>query len=177
MMSGGVPSPADRLIVAAANGAQYLAADETRQVTEHVAAAGFDPAANVPVGGLTGQVWEGTTLRGGDRITSAARHYLRHVAIRQEWPVGTTLAQYIASIQEVVRDPRSGLMTSRYQEQWQLAVVRRSEGLRGPGGFGWVLVEYRIGIGYWVTAFQLRDGLRALFDPHREHRQWLRRPQ
>jgi len=172
-----VLSDADRLVLAAATGACYLHDDSLLQVLSHVARAGFDPTINVPASGLAGQIWEGRILTGQDRITSAARHYLRHVAIRQEWPDGTSFDAYLVGIRSIVLDPASGILTSRYRGQWQLTIVRRSGNMQGPGGFAWVLVEYRLGIGYWMTAYQARDGLRALFDPNREHRRWLRRPQ
>ena len=170
-------SDADRLMLEAATSIRDLGDDELQQVLEHIAIAGFDPAVNVPAAGLAEHEWEGRILMGRDRITSAARHYLRHVVLRQEWPVGTSFEHYLASLRVIILDPRSGILTSRYRGQWQLTIVCRSGSMRGPGGFDWLLVGYRLGIGYWVTAYQARDGLRALFEPNREHRRWLRRPQ
>ncbi|MBI4492882.1 MAG: hypothetical protein HY690_08835 [Chloroflexi bacterium] len=167
---------ADHLILEAATGARELSPDELQQVLEHVAQAGFDPAPNVPAVGLAGVVWEGRALKGRDRITNAERHYLRHVNLGHEWPAGTSLKAYLASIQAVITDGRSGVATSRYQGQWQLTVVRRSQDLRGPDGFEWILVDYRVVIGYWVTAYQPRDGLRVLHSPGRGDVRWLRRP-
>ena len=88
-----------------------------------------------------------------DRVSSVEAHYVRHVLGGQEWPAGTTLAQYLASIQQVFLDSRSGILISFYQGAWQLAAVRRSYELQGPSGRGWVLVEYRVGLGRWVTAY------------------------
>lgn len=173
-------SEADRLILAATE-ARRLSPQELRHVLAHVAQVGFDPAPNVQARGLAGREWQGRILRGSDRITSAERHYLRHVVVLREWPDGTSLEDYLASIREVILDPRSGVFTSRFlragrEPHWQFGVVRRSEAFRGPGGHDWILVDYRVGVGYWVTAYQLEQDLRGLRDPNRLERRWLRRP-
>jgi hypothetical protein len=169
----------DRLIVEAATGARELTPDELRRVLEHVAGAGFTPAPDTRVGGrLAGIAWQGRTLRGSDRLTSAETHYLRHVVAQQEWPPGTTLDEYLTSIHEVILDPASGALTSRFSGQfWQLALVRRSGALGGPEGYEWLMVEYRVELGHWTTAFQLRDGLPAVTaNPERQRQRWLRHP-
>lgn len=55
---GGALSSADRLILEVANGARRLTPGELQQVLEHVARAGFDPAARVRAPSrLAGSVW------------------------------------------------------------------------------------------------------------------------
>ncbi len=163
-----------RLILEAAIGVRRLTEEDIRQIVEHVARVGFDPARNIRAVGFAGMMWQGHTLHGTDLITNAERHYLRHVIKVQEWPFGTTLEDYISSIQAVIRDETSGLFTSRYRDRWQLGIVRSSRGLQGPSGAEWVLVEYRLDIGYWVTAFQLQEGLAGLHIRQRENIRWLR---
>ena len=175
-MTSGSLSDIDRLILDAATGVRRLTESELRQVLEHIARAGFDPTANVRAKGLSGIVWQGRVLSGSDRITAAERHYLQHVVQVQEWPSGTTLQEYLDSIRDVILDNRSGVLTCRYRGEWQLTVLRRSDRLQGPAGHSWILVEYRVGLGHWVTAFQPRDGLRVLRQPERTDVRWLRRP-
>jgi hypothetical protein len=115
-------------------------------------------------------------LTGRDMLLPAEVHYLRHVVSQQEWPRGTSLAAYVESIRNVVLDETSEVFTSQYQGTWQLGVVRPSGALRGPGGFAWVLVEYRVATGHWVTAYQPEQGLRELHHPRRSDVRWLRRP-
>ena len=147
----------DLLILEAATGARPLTDEELQQVVDHVARAGFDP-----------------TIRAGR--TAAMRHFSKHVEKQQEWPQGTTLELYLESIRTIVRDPYSGICVSRYQGAWQLGIVRRSGDFRGPRGFDWVLVEYRVEIGLWVTAYQAAEGLNELASPQRTEVRWLRRP-
>jgi hypothetical protein len=137
---------------------------------------GFDPTAQERVrGSLAGTEWRGVTLKGSDRLPPAERHYLRHVRKLQEWPVGTSLEEYIESVRRIVRDPRSGVFTSQYQGALQLGIIRRSGDLRGPGGFSWILVEYRLRTGHWTTAYQPDDSEGALATQRREGLRWLRR--
>jgi hypothetical protein len=135
-------------------------------------------APNAKAGGrLAGLTWQGRTLTGRDRLPPAEVHYLAHVVVGQEWPPGTTLADYLDSIRGVVLDPRSGVLTSRLYGEWQLAVVRRSGPLRGPQGYEWLMVEYRVSITSWATAHQLRAGLSAITQsPNRQGVRWLRQP-
>lgn len=169
---------ANRLILEAATGARELSTEELQRVLEHVAQAGFFPAPNAKAGGrLAGLTWQGRTLLGRDRLPPAEVHYLAHVVVGQEWPAGTTLATYLESIRDVILDPRSGILTSRLYGEWQLGVVRRSGPLRGPQGYEWLMVEYRLSIASLATAHQLRAGLSAITrSPNRREVRWLRRP-
>lgn len=164
------------MILEAATGARTLSDTELQQVLDHIARAVFTSGSNVRATGLAGFTWNGRVLRGSDRITAVERHYLEHVVKTQEWPVGTTLQQYLNSIRDAVLDPGSGVLSSRYAGQWQVSIVQPSGGLAGPAGGKVILVEYRVGLGYWVTAYQPAEGIRVFRSPRRTDRRWLRRP-
>lgn len=171
------PPEVNRLILDAATGARRLTPEELRSIIEHVAQAGFDPTEREQAGGrLAGIEWQGQTIRGRDWLSPSEAHYLRHVVVQREWPVGTTLQGYLDSIAQVITDRRSGVVTSQYQGAWQLAILRRSHELRGSEGAAWILVDYRVALGRWVTAFQPREGLAVLRRPERGGVRWLRRP-
>lgn len=168
-------SAIDRLILEAATGARRLPRSELLQVRAQVARAGFAPGAQARAGGaLAGILWQGRPLTGSDRLTPAEVHYLRHVVLKREWPNGTTLQDYLHGIAEVVLDPTSGVLTSRYYGAWQLTFD--SGRLRGPEGYEWVLVDYRVELGHWVTPFQPGQGLLELRSPQREEVRWLQQP-
>lgn len=171
------PPDLNRLITDAAIGVRRLTRDEIQSIVEHVARGGFDPNGREQAGGrLAGVHWLGQTVLGRDWLRPAEAHYLRHVVVRREWPLGTTLQDYVASIARVVLDPRSGVLVGHYQGAQQLTVLRRSHELRGIDGAAWILVDYRVAIGHWVTAFQPDAGLAVLRRPERGGVRWLRRP-
>lgn len=112
------------------------------------------------------------------RLQAGAHDFVKHVQKRQEWPPGTSLAEYIASIREVILDESSGIMLGSYLGlAWQLTFVRRSGPLHGPGGFAWVMVDYRVDTGHWVTAFQFDGTPETVLFPSRRDVRWLRPPQ
>ncbi len=159
-------------------GTRQLTPGELQGVLQHVAAAGFVPGVLGEVGRRGwGVVWQGNVLKPSDRLPAAEAHYIRHAAGVPEWPLGTSFQDYISSIRDVVLDSRSGALTSTYYGFPHLTVVRRSLDLRGPLGFAWLLVEYRVGLGHWVTAFQPRNLVDAIRSEHRQDVRWLRRPQ
>lgn len=175
--SGGSISDFDRLLLEAATDSRQLLDDEVRQVREHIALAGFDPNGQEAVRErLTGIAWRGRTLQGRDRLPSEETHYLWHVLRREEWPSGTTVEQYRDSIRRAILDPRSGVAVGRYHGAWQVAIIGPTEQIRGPRGGDWLLVEYRLEVGHWVTAYQPEQGIDAVFaDPVRSAVRWLRR--
>ncbi len=169
----------DQLILDLAQSNRNVTDQEIELLRQHVAAAGFDPTAREQVRGrLVGVSWQGRQIQSSRELLPPAElKYLWHVVKRQEWPDGTTLDQYVESIKQVVLDPQSGILTSRYMGAWSPGILRQSRDLRGVRGFDWVLVQYRVSRGYWVTAFQPELGLAELLEPEWSDVKWLRYPQ
>jgi hypothetical protein len=167
-----------RLILdAATDPARHLTVRELERVLRHIAGAGFDPLALERVrGNLVGLSRpDGSEVQRGERLAPAEAHYLRHVVAQREWPAGTALADYVASLPPLIADPDAGALVGRFQGVWQVTIVRQSRELRGPDGHQWLVVEYRLPRGHWMTAHQLRDGLGQL-GRGREDVRWLRTP-
>jgi hypothetical protein len=174
----------DQLILAVATGAiAQLTLLEPRAVLEHIGRAGFDPERRERArGDLAGMIWKGRMVRGNSLLSPADRHYLRHMVARQEWPLGTTQTDYVASIRAVILDRTSGVMLHQYgptaHAAWQIAMIRPSGSFQGPGGHEWLLVQYRVTLAHWVTAYQFPGGPSALqADPQMRSVRWLRQPQ
>jgi hypothetical protein len=169
-----------RLILAAATDpARQLTGEELARIVRHIAGAGFDPNALERVRGNVIRTLRqrGEPMQPGDRLPPAEAHYLRHCVAQREWPSGTTLLGYLDSIARLLRDPASRFFVGRYQSAWQCGAVGSNRILRGPEGKAWILVDYRLITGHWVTAFQWGFGPEAvgdsLHDPHREGVRWL----
>lgn len=170
-------SPVDQLILDIAVGARAPTGRELVSIRRHIAAAGFDPHAHFPPNRrVIGLPWSGgAVVHAGARIPTVELHFLRHVVAQGEWPPGTTPTQYVRCLRDLADHSRAGILISMIPPfGWHVAIVGRTEAWRGPRGFDWMLVEYRVSSGYWATGFQLRDGLR-FFIPRR-HKRWLRLP-
>ncbi len=101
-------------------------------------------------------------------------HYLRHVVAKEEWPEGTTLSGYCQSLEDVIHDPNSGVFVNRFSGAWQIGFARKSGNLRGPEGYEFVIIEYRVDIGHWITGFQPKTLDEVLSNKRRSDFKWLR---
>lgn len=90
-------------------------------------------------------------------MTSAEMHYHKHVLDRGEWPAGTSYASYIASAAHVVRNPGYVFSSLFKKRHWQVAFVTHSNRVLTDYKLPFVMVEYRIGYGFWSTAHQPDD--------------------
>src|SRR5690348_4030023 len=149
---GGFRDEATRLLQAVVAGHHQITDGELDTIVEYVATAGFDPAAREAArGSIAGQVWQGQLINARFRLPPEVRHWLLHVRVNQEWPIGTTLQEYTDSLRRVVLDADSGVFINRYKGELSLGILRETRELRGPGGYDWILVHYRVATGHWTT--------------------------
>jgi hypothetical protein len=170
-----VRSHVDQLILDLGLGARRATGQDLETIRRHVSGAGFDPLATYPadrrVVGLRRA--NGQIIQLGDSIPTAELHYLRHVVKQREWPAGTTQAQYEDSLSNLALRLRVGILVSEIPPfGWHLGIIGRTGPVQGPAGLDWLLVEYRVGTGYWATGFQPTEGLR--FAVPRSRQRWLR---
>lgn len=151
------------------------------RIAERASRRGFDTAARIKAGKVIADKkleWEGRVVGRDDRLPTDVQHFLKHVLARKEWPAGTDLEAYLASVREVIEDPETGVFVNRFggRGREQIGFVRRAKDLAGPNSKGWVLVEYVLETGFVHTAFQPEDGYAGIFANRRIVR-WLRRPE
>lgn len=150
---------------------RLLCGTPLRSILFHIGNAGFDPRPLERAGArLAGVAWQGRVLATGDRLLPLEAHYLRHVVVQQEWPVGTTTSDYEQSLRAVILHPECGVYFTRYRTRWQLACVRYLP------LYGWRMVEYRVQAGHWMTGFHPINGLKHFDRPERKYGRWLRQP-
>jgi hypothetical protein len=166
----------DDLIRVAGLGLRELSDDELQMVVERVAKSGFNREhTSLVKPEMAGVIWRGKSLQVGERLPADEWHFVKHVLVRREWPEGTSLDEYLESLRSVVRNPESGIMISKYQGiYWQIAFVAESGQWHGVGGNDFILVEYRVGYGFWITGFQPVDLQRQL-QVYRSDMRWLRK--
>lgn len=151
----------DRKWLLAAVGALQLTPDELEAMVKHVADQGFDLRFHRP--------------RGKYKLMTADRgHYAKHAVDLREWPLDTSFDDYIASIRNAVLNA-DGVYTHTYHGQWSVGFARESGVLQGDGGGRWIVVQYKLSIGKWVTAFQPRVSLETFVGRDGvENLRWIR---
>lgn len=152
--------------------------DEAQNLRRVVGNLGFSPYDTMRAGtDLNGIVWQGRIIARNDQLPNDVRHYLKHVVAQGEWPSRTTIAEYVLSLREAVRDPGGGFCVDIFTTTWQLTFFGRSRAWEGQHGGEWILVGYNRGYGYWVTGFQPIKGLEHVpSHVDRLERRWLQRP-
>jgi hypothetical protein len=94
---------------------------------------------------------------------------------QQEWPAGTTQADYERSLSHLAARLRVAILVSEVPPFGDyVGIVGRSRDARGIQGFDWLVVEYRLSTGHSATGYQPADGIR--FANGRRRRRWLRLP-
>jgi len=166
--------PVNQLILDLAESGRAANDQDIAWIREHVARAGFDSDSVARASPrLAGLEWNGVLLHSRDWLDNAGAHYLRHVVARQEWPVGTTLDEYIASLRNAVLDTDGGILLQSIQHLWHLTFVARSHEYTGPAGGRWIAVGYGVNYGYWVTGYQPEAGLHRFTLALEKGERWL----
>ena len=170
-------SATDEMIFDLAAGVRDPTGQDLEKIRLHVAEAGFDPTRMLPadqrVVGMHSS--RGSVIRQGDPLSTGELHYLRHAVRQEEWPVGTSLGRYQDSLSALAASLRVGILLRQIAHfGWHVTIIGRSGRWKGRLGSDWMIVEYRVSDGYWVTGYQPRDGL--LFANRRPRRRWLRLP-
>lgn len=170
--------PVDRLILELAESRREATDEEIQRIREHVAGAGYQPGSMTKAGSrIAGLVWEGETIRSSHRLDNALVHYLRHVVAQDEWPPGTTVAEYVANLRSVVEDPNGGILLTHPFGAWLLTFVSESHDPEHFNGRQWIAVGYGVDYGYWMTGYRPRSGLAYFMPKADEGERWLCPPQ
>jgi hypothetical protein len=156
-----------------------LSPEKLEYLSALVSVAGFptDEPQHVPgrIVGMTNLSRE--IIQNGDLLPASEVHYLDHVLKKREFPDGTSLEEYLEFASQVINDPDSGILISQRGSRWHLAFIRESREMMGDEGYAFVMVEYRVAIGHWMTFFQPEDGIAYLEDDlRRTNKKWLRHP-
>jgi hypothetical protein len=166
---------ADDLIRVVGVGLRELTPSEVNRITEKIGEFGLCQELIQKVDhSIAGLIWKGKVLNSGDMISPLDAHYLKHVMVNCEWPKSTSVDQYIESLHEVIIDPKSEVLISKYHDYWQISFVGESGKWQGENGFSHILVEYRVKYGYWVTGFQPEDLQKQLI-MNRSDLKWIRK--
>jgi len=152
--------------------------DELRVIAAHVASRGFDPASTRKITGAVPVIqWNGRAYPRSERHPTQFAHFLKHAVGAEEWPPGTTEAQYVHSSADAVRDPASAIFLCREAGVWHLQCFALAGQWRGPRGGAYILVGYRPTYGWWVTSFQVQSpAIHIARMTNWQDGRWLRSP-
>jgi hypothetical protein len=167
----------DDLVLDIVEGRRPPTGHDLEAIRWQVAQAGFGTTASRAADDrLIGQRrLDGSAIHPGDFLPTSELHYLRHVVVQEEWPSWTTPTVYEWCLRSLALDPRAGILLRQIAHfGWHITMVGRSGRWKGRLGSDWMVVEYRVAEGHWVTGYQPRDGL--LFANRRLRRRWLRLP-
>jgi len=165
----------DDLVRIAGIGLRELTDAEVSSIVNKVGTIGLSKDAIQKVdNSIAGLEWNGKVLKTGDMISPEEAHYLKHVISNREWPEGTTIEQYNASLKATIQNPESGMFISKFDNNWQIGFVGESGKWQGTHGFSHILVEYRVKYNYWVTGFQ-PEFLEKQITDNRELFVWIKR--
>jgi len=149
---------------------------EIGKITNLVAERGFNDNLLEKAGGrLAGLEWEGNTIKGSDTLGVGVAHYLRHAVFKEEWPKGTSINEYYASLRNVVEDKTTKIFIGSYLNELQISFIRDAKELAGKDSGGTILIEYRPKLGYFVTANQVKTELEIIEDAKRSGIIWIRK--
>lgn len=156
--------PADALILELIDTGRQATADELKAIIEHVAQAPFATyLSRVP-----GRVRRPLAQMGivtPARMPSVEWHLLERVYLDEQWPVGATVAQYMADLQQAVRHPDVQVWTYRYYGEPFAGFLAPSHVQQVPQPEAYIFVSYSptydtITTGYQTSgiAVALRQG-------------------
>ena len=118
----------------------------------------------------------GRIVRPGDLVPIQEAKYLKHVLVDEEWPLDTTINQYLASLARVVRGERSGIYVDADETDWRISFVGRAGRSAGPGGSSHIVVVFIPAKARWLTGYQPLRGAREVERRRESQRgRWMHR--
>jgi hypothetical protein len=151
---------------------------ELATMRQYVSRRGFDPEASTRAGGrLSGLSWNGRSISGSDLLSVKEAHFLRHVIVGREWPQGTTVSDYLASLTTAILDMDGPVLLDIKLSVPRLTFFSRTTEQLPLRRDDWTLVGFDVHYGYWTTGF------RTVVTPEAYRRQlpsalrrWLHQP-
>ena len=154
---------------------------EIATIRTFVADQGYEPAGRKRADGAVMRqalTLYGRVLTHHELIPIAERDYLKHVADGEEWPLGTSMDDFVRSLRDTVLNPEGGLFLAMIGTRLALTFVAASGRWRGPNSGGWIRVGYGVDYKYWTAGYQPKHGVSDLDEAARGGAgRWLREPQ
>lgn len=160
-------SPIQKLVIALIDTGRFATLQEVEDIVNHVAQASFS-ARLLKVN----QRFRQDLANSGIQLTnvylsSLEIHLLKRIYIEQQWPIGTTVAQYLADLQQAVREPTCEIYTYRWRGEAFVSFLAPSHQqtvqVRNPQPF--IFVAYSVDYDTIKTGFQASSAA-SIFTPY-----------
>jgi len=134
--------------------------DELRQIRAHIATASFNPAMRRVGRSERGKSYQGIVL--GARALSTDYHLVKRVVIEQQWAYGTTFAEYLADLRNIVRSGQSSIALYFYRNEHTVMAIAPRESVVAATRTGSrpeqnILVIYSADRGNIITGYQFSE--------------------
>lgn len=157
-------NPIDTLLLTLIDTQRQASASELAIILDHVAHASFaEYRAHVPTPVRMGLQKLGITLAPG-KIRAVEWHLLKRVYLDQQWPIGTTEAEFIKDLQQAVVNSHVQVWTYRYYTHPYAGFLSPSHVQQAPQPEQYIFVAYSPIFGTMTTAYQTSD-IDHVFDP------------
>ncbi len=136
---------------------------EVTLLVAHVAQAPFASyPSQVPPLVRVGLQQAGITLPSG-KVRSVEWHLLKRIYLDQQWPIGTTEAEFIADLHRAILHPRTEIWTYRYYSHPYAGFLSPSDVQHRSQAERSIFVAYSPVFGTITTAYQT-GGINQVFD-------------
>jgi hypothetical protein len=153
----------DGLILQLIETGQRASVEEVALLVAHVSQAPFASyPSHVPPLVRLGLQQAGIALPSG-KVRSVEWHLLKRIYLDQQWPVGTTEAEFIADLHQAIVHARAEVWTYRYYSHPYVGFLSPSHVQQRPQVERYIFVAYSPIFGTITTAYQT-GGINHVFD-------------
>lgn len=163
-------SPIQKLVIALIDTGRFATLQEVEDIITHVAQASFSTRLlKINQSFRQDLATSGIELP-DEYLSSLEIHLLKRIYVEQQWPLGTTVAQYVADLHQAVCEPNCEIYTYRWRGEAFVSFLalshhQRTVQVRNPQPF--IFVAYSVDYDTIKTGFQASSAA-AIFTPYFE---------
>jgi len=151
-----MPSEVDALIVELVEQDRQATKEELARIVVHVAQAPFSSRpVRIPRRVREKLAQAGCSLD-ASRLSSLELHLLERIYADEQWPPGTTAAQYLSDLHRAAQHPAAQIWTYRYRGDPFVAFLAPSHVTGGRWPEPFLFVAYNARFGRIITGFQTK---------------------
>ena len=143
------------LILSLIETGRTAADDELRQIVAHVVQAPFSTRLLTVNRQFRQDLADSGVQITATQLSSIEIHLLKRIYIEQQWPLATTITQYLADLHQAVQHPGCEIHTYRWRGESFLSFLAPSHVLHVPNPQPFLFVAYSADYGTIKTGYQV----------------------